>query len=58
MTNLSTRIIQRIEKEDKASLESINILASVFKIDIKELQEKIKKKIVILKLKKDKSIIF
>jgi len=44
LTNLSTRTIQRIEKEDKASLESMNLLASVFQLDVKELEEKIENK--------------
>ena len=45
LTTLSTRTIQRIEKDDNASLESLNLLASAFKLDIKELQEKLKIKI-------------
>ncbi len=44
LTNLSTRTIQRIEKDDNASLESLNLLASTFKLDIKELQERLKNK--------------
>ena len=44
LTTLSTRTIQRIEKDDNASLESLNLLALVFKLDIKELQEKLKNK--------------
>jgi len=44
LTTLSTRTIQRIEKDDNASLESLNLLASAFKLDIKELQEKLKNK--------------
>ncbi len=42
LTNLSTRTIQRIEKDDNASLESLNLLASAFKLDIKELQKKLR----------------
>lgn len=41
LTTLSTRTIQRIEKEDKGSLESLNLLAKAFKLDIKELQAKL-----------------
>jgi transcriptional regulator with XRE-family HTH domain len=41
MTGLSTRTIQRIEKEDKASLESLSLLAKIFNLDIQELQEKL-----------------
>ncbi len=44
LTTLSIRTIQRIEKNDNASLESLNLLASTFKLDIKELQEKLKNK--------------
>jgi transcriptional regulator with XRE-family HTH domain len=44
LTNLSIRTIQRIEKEDKASLESLKSLALAFEMDIKELQEKINNK--------------
>ena len=44
LTTLSTRTIQRIEKDDNASLESLNLLASVFKLDIKELQKRLKDK--------------
>lgn len=39
MIELSTRTIQRIEKDDEASLESLKLLANVFKMDIQELQE-------------------
>lgn len=44
LTTLSTRTIQRIEKDDNGSLESLNLLALAFKLDIKELQEKLKNK--------------
>lgn len=37
-TKLSTRTIQRIEKDNKASLESLKILSEVFNMEIKELQ--------------------
>lgn len=61
LTNLSTRTIQRIEKDDNASLESLNLLASTFKLDIKELQEKLKNKdnqtSIQDKPKKDKKIV-
>lgn len=61
LTNLSTRTIQRIEKDDNASLESLNLLASTFKLDIKELQEKLKNKdnqtSIQNKPKKDKKIV-
>jgi len=60
LTTLSTRTIQRIEKDDNASLESLNLLASAFKLDIKELQEKLKNKdnqtSIQNKPKKDKKI--
>ncbi|WP_263832137.1 helix-turn-helix domain-containing protein [Sulfurospirillum oryzae] len=39
ITGLSTRTIQRIEKDDEVSLESLKLLANAFKIDIKNLQE-------------------
>lgn len=61
LTNLSTRTIQRIEKDDNASLESLNLLSSAFKLDIKELQEKLKNKdnqtSIQDKPKKDKKIV-
>ena len=41
MSGLSTRTIQRIESGNKASLESLKALASVFEIDISKLQEEI-----------------
>lgn len=41
LSNLSTRTIQRIEKDNKASLESIKSLAVVFKLEVNELKEKI-----------------
>ena len=44
LTTLSTRTIQRIEKDDSASLESLNLLASAFKLDIKELHEMLSNK--------------
>lgn len=44
MTGLSTRTIQRIEKGDEVSLESLKLLANVFKMDIQELQEQLKTK--------------
>lgn len=40
-SGLSTRTIQRIEGGNKASLESLKALASVFEIDISTLQEEI-----------------
>lgn len=44
ITGLSLRTIQRVEKEDKASLESLNLLANAFSLDIKQLQDKLKNK--------------
>lgn len=44
LTNLSTRTIQRIEKNDNVSLESLNLLAATFQLDIKELEQKLKDK--------------
>jgi transcriptional regulator with XRE-family HTH domain len=41
LSGLSTRTIQRIESGNKASLESLKALASVFEIDISKLQEEI-----------------
>ncbi|PKI16007.1 helix-turn-helix domain-containing protein [Colwellia sp. 12G3] len=41
MSGLSTRTIQRIESGNKASLESLKSLASVFEIDISKLKEEI-----------------
>lgn len=38
---LSTRTIQRIESGNKASIESLNALASVFEVDISELKEEV-----------------
>ncbi len=37
LCNLSTRTIQRIERGQKPSLETLNSLASVFEIDVSEL---------------------
>ncbi|MCV6608337.1 MAG: helix-turn-helix domain-containing protein [Campylobacterales bacterium] len=44
LTKLSIRTIQRIEKENKASLESINLLAKVFEISVDDLQKVLEKK--------------
>ena len=41
ITSLSTRTIQRIEKDDTGSIESLNKIAEAFNINIKELQEKL-----------------
>ena len=41
LSGLSTRTIQRIESGNKASIESLKALASVFEIDISNLQEEI-----------------
>ena len=41
LSGLSTRTIQRIESGNKASIESLKALASVFEIDISKLQEEI-----------------
>ncbi len=46
ITGLSLRTIQRVEKEDKASLESLNLLAKAFSLDIKQLQDKLKNKTI------------
>lgn len=39
LSKLSTRTIQRIEKENKVSLESLNALAEVFNLDKQILKE-------------------
>lgn len=39
ITGLSTRTIQRIEKDDEASLESLKALAHAFEMDIQTLHE-------------------
>ena len=44
ITSLSTRTIQRIEKDDTGSIESLNKIAEAFNINIKELQEKLNTK--------------
>lgn len=44
MTQLSTRTIQRIEKDDTASIESLNLIAKAFNIDIQELQTMLEEK--------------
>lgn len=41
MAGLSTRTIQRIESGNKASIESLKALASVFEVDISILKEEI-----------------
>ena len=46
ITGLSTRTIQRIEKDDTASFESLSLLADAFNLDIKILQEKLNNKSV------------
>jgi len=38
LTNLSSRTIQRIEKENKASLESLKALAIAFELEVSQLQ--------------------
>ena len=43
LTNLSSRTIQRIEKDNKASLESVNALAKAFQLEVSELKELIEK---------------
>lgn len=40
LASLSTRTIQRIEKDDTGSLDSLKVLAKVFEISIEELQKK------------------
>ena len=47
ITNLSTRTIQRIEKSDSGSLESLSAIALVFDLSYSELQEKIKNSSII-----------
>lgn len=49
ITNLSTRTIQRIEKSDSGSLESLNAIAVAFDLNYNQLQEKIKNKNVEIK---------
>ncbi len=44
LSRLSTRTIQRIEKEHKAGLESIKALASVFEMTAEELKQNIEAK--------------
>lgn len=39
LSNLSSRTIQRIEKENKASLESLNALAKAFELEVSQLQK-------------------
>ena len=38
LTNLSSRTIQRIEKDNKASLESLKALANAFEMEVSQLQ--------------------
>jgi transcriptional regulator with XRE-family HTH domain len=60
MTGLSTRTIQRIEKDDKTSLESLKLLAQAFQLEIQELQEKLNNKdlpVNSLSLKENKSLV-
>lgn len=49
LTKLSTRTIQRIEKNKTASCESINILAKVFEIEVNEMEEYIKEPTLVQK---------
>lgn len=51
VSGLSLRTIQRIEKTGVASLESVKSLASVFEIDIKDIQECLNKPAYSLKSK-------
>ena len=44
LTNLSLRTIQRIEKDDNASLKSLKQLASAFNLELSQLQEMLKNK--------------
>lgn len=39
LTNLSSRTIQRIEKDNKASLESLKALALAFEVEVSQLQD-------------------
>lgn len=41
LTGLSTRTIQRIEKEDAGSLESLKLLADAFQMDVQALHERL-----------------
>lgn len=41
---LSTRTIQRIEKEDAGSLESLKLVANAFQMDVTTLQERLRNK--------------
>lgn len=38
LSNLSSRTIQRIEKDNKASCESLNALAKVFELEVNDLE--------------------
>ena len=49
LSNLSTRTIQRIEKENKSSLESIRALSNVFQIEVSELKNIIENKEEVIK---------
>ena len=44
LSNLSTRTIQRIEKENKGSSESIRALSNIFGIEVSELKDIIENK--------------
>ena len=44
LSNLSSRTIQRIEKDNKASCESLTAIAKVFEIEVKELENIMNKK--------------
>jgi len=60
ITNLSTRTIQRIEKDDIGSIESLNKIAIAFNIDVKKLKNMIHDKETVPNIKtnkKDKKLI-
>ena len=44
LSNLSSRTIQRIEKDNKASCESLTAIAKVFEIEVNELENIMNKK--------------
>lgn len=56
LSSLSTRTIQRIEKENNASCESIKILADVFNLQISEMEACIKNTTINENITHEKSI--
>ena len=61
LSNLSLRTIQRIEKDDSASLKSLKQLASAFNLELSQLQEMLQSKkqqnVEPNKIKKDREIV-